>query len=362
MIPYFDLKAFNNQYRKEIEDAISKVLDTGWYILGREVDKFENAFANYVGTKYGIGVGNGLEALSLILKAYNTGIDDEVIVPANTYIASILAITQNGAVPVLVEANLADYNIDPCQIEKSITKKTKAIMVVHLYGQSADMEPILEIGKKYNLRIIEDCSQAHGAEYNGCRVGSLGDAAGFSFYPSKNLGALGDAGMVTTNDLELAKKIRALRNYGSREKYINMYKGENSRLDEIQAAILNVKLRYLDEENKKRNKIAQIYRQNIKNKKIVLPKARTDKNSHVWHIFAIRTKQRDKLQRYLLDNGIQTQIHYPIPPHKQEALKEFCQKKFPIAETIHSEVLSIPLNPTLTSHSIEYIIEKLEIF
>lgn len=362
MIPYFDLKHYNSQFRKEIENAVSTVLDSGQYILGKETGKFESDFSEYIGVKHCIGTGNGLEALSLILHAYNIGIGDEVIVPANTYIASILSITQNKAVPVLVDASLSSYNIDLYKIEESITKKTKAIMVVHLYGQSVEMDPILELGRKYDLKIIEDCAQAHGAKYKGLKVGSIGDAAGFSFYPSKNLGALGDSGMITTNDSKLAIKVRALRNYGSEEKYVNKYKGKNSRLDEIQAAILSVKLPFLDRDNKKRQEIAKIYKQKIKNKKIILPEIRNDNDSHVWHIFAVRSANRNELNKYLLDNGIQTLIHYPIPPYQQEAFKEYNWMKFPISQKIHSEVLSIPLNPNLSFDNINYIIDKLELF
>ncbi len=347
MITFLDLKQINAQYRTELIEACTKVIDSGWYIQGNECNEFEKEFAQYCSVKYAIGVANGLDALILILRAYkklkiiNDG--DEVIVPSNTYIASILAISENNLVPILVEPDINTYNIDVNKIEQSITSKTKAIMVVHLYGQAVEMTKILELGKKYNLKIIEDSAQAHGSydtQLNK-RVGNIGDASGFSFYPGKNLGALGDGGAVTTNDEELANTIRALGNYGSHKKYENIYKGINSRLDEIQAAMLRVKLRYLDNEIKKRKEIANYYLENIKNENIVLPSVTTDS---VWHLFVIRTNKRDELEKYLLDNDIQTLIHYPLAPHKQEAYKEWSSESFPVSEQIHQEVLSLPIS------------------
>ena len=370
-IPFLDLKAINFQYRDEILEAIKRVVDSGWYILGKEVEQFEQKFADYCGVKYCIGVGNGLDALRLIFRAYiELGFmteGDEVIVPANTYIASILSVSENHLTPVLVEPDINTYNIDANKIEEKITSKTKAILIVHLYGQNAYNEKIQKIADKYKLKVIEDSAQAHGAMYKNHRVGSLGDASGFSFYPGKNLGALGDAGAVTTNDDELAEVIRMIGNYGSHKKYENKYKGINSRLDEIQAAILSVKLKYLDKDNQKRREIAQYYCDNIKNDKIILPiqnskfKIQNFQN-HVWHQFIIRTRERDKLQKYLLENGIQTIIHYPIPPHKQNAYKEWNDFSLPITEKIHKEVLSLPINYNLSKSDTRYICEKINDF
>jgi dTDP-4-amino-4,6-dideoxygalactose transaminase len=347
MIPFLDLKGINAQYRAELIESCTKIIDSGWYVQGNECKEFDKEFARYCGTKYAIGVANGLDALILILRAYkelgimNDG--DEIIVPSNTYIASILAISQNNLVPVLVEPDINTYLIDPNKIEEKITSKTKAILPVHLYGQTCDMNKINEIAKKYNLKVIEDSAQSHGAFYKDKRSGNLGDASGFSFYPGKNLGALGDGGAVTTNDEELVNTIKALGNYGSHKKYENLYKGINSRLDEIQAAMLRVKLRYLDNEVEKRREIANYYLKNIKNDKLILPIVRAEDN-HVWHLFVIRTNKRDEFQKYLLDNGIQTLIHYPIPPHKQNAYKEWNNKNYPISEQIHDEVLSLPIS------------------
>ena len=365
MIPFLDLKKLNAQYRDELIEACTRVIDSGWYILGKEVEEFEKEFANYCGTKYAIGVGNGLDALTLILRAYKELVilsnGDEVIVPANTYIATILAITNNNLTPVLVEPNVDTYLIDPNKIEENITPKTKAIMVVHLYGQTCEMDKINEIAKKYNLKVIEDSAQSHGAYYKDKRSGNLADASGFSFFPGKNLGALGDAGAITTNDDQLVEVLKALRNYGSHKKYENIYKGVNSRLDEIQAAILRVKLKYLDEEIERRRKIARFYLENIKNDNIILPKVREDSN-HVWHLFVIRTEKRDKLQKYLLDKGIHTLIHYPIPPHKQVAYKEWNNKSYPITEKISKEVLSLPISGILTLEEAEKIVKVVNEF
>ncbi|MDX4048713.1 DegT/DnrJ/EryC1/StrS family aminotransferase [Aliarcobacter skirrowii] len=347
MIPFLDLKGLNAQYRAELIDACTRVIDSGWYIQGNECKEFDKEFAQYCGTKYAIGVANGLDALILILRAYkelgvmNDG--DEVIVPSNTYIASTLAISQNNLVPILVEPDINTYLIDQTKIEEKITSKTKAILPVHLYGQTCEMDKINEIAKKHNLKVIEDSAQSHGAFYENKRSGNLGDASGFSFYPGKNLGALGDGGAVTTNDEELANTIKALGNYGSHKKYENLYKGVNSRLDEMQAAMLRVKLKYLDEESNKRREIANYYLQNIKNDNIILPTVR-NQDSHVWHLFVIRTLKRDELQKYLSDNGIQTLIHYPIPPHKQDAYKELNNQRYEISEQIHNEILSLPIS------------------
>lgn len=358
MIKFLDLHKINERYRKQIDERIKAVLDSGWYLLGEQDKTFENNFAAYCGVKHCIGCANGLEALSLIIKGYGFGAGDEIIVPANTYIASILAITQNGCTPVLVEPDINTYNINPDLIEEKITSKTKAIMVVHLYGQAVQMEKIWQTAKKYNLKIIEDSAQAHGAIYQNKKTGNLGDASGFSFYPGKNLGCLGDGGCVTTNDDELAFKIRAIANYGSDYKYHHIFKGVNSRLDEIQAAVLDVKLKYLNEDNKRRRQIAKYYRENIKNKEIILPDTYNE-DSHVWHIFAIRTKERDRLQKYLEKNEIQTNIHYPVPPHKQECYKEWSHLSFPITEQIHREVLSLPMSPVLTDEESEKVVSVL---
>lgn len=365
MIPFLDLKVINAQYREELIEACTKVIDRGWYIQGTEHQEFEKEFAEYCGTKYCIGVANGLDALTLIIRAYKEmGVmkdGDEVIVPANTYIASILAISENNLTPVLVEPDIKTYNIDTNLIEEKITPKTKAIMAVHLYGQVADMDLINMIAKKYNLKVIEDSAQAHGAIYKSKRAGNLGDVSGFSFYPGKNLGALGDGGAVTTNDGTLANMIRTLGNYGSHKKYENIYRGINSRLDEIQAAMLRVKLRYLDNEIEKRREVASYYLNNIKNENIILPIFR-EVDNHVWHLFVIRTQRRDALQRYLLDNGIQSLIHYPIAPHKQEAYKEWNGESYLISEQIHSEVLSIPISPLQTVENTKKIVEVLNEF
>ncbi len=363
MIPFLDLKSVNAQHREELIEACTKVIDSGWYVQGNEHSEFEKEFAEYCGTKYSIGVANGLDALILILRAYKEmGImkdGDEVIVPSNTYIASILAISENNLVPILVEPDIDTYLIDPSKIEKKITDKTKAIMPVHLYGQTCQMDEINVIAKKYNLKVIEDSAQSHGAYYKDKCSGNLGDASGFSFYPGKNLGALGDGGAVTTNDEELASTIRALGNYGSQKKYENLYKGTNSRLDEMQAAMLRVKLRYLDNEIQKRKEITEYYLKNIKNKNIVLPTITTDS---VWHLFVIRTEKRDGLQKYLLDYGIQTLIHYPLPPHKQGAYKDWKDEIYPISEQIHDEVLSLPISGIQSLEDTKKIIEVINNF
>lgn len=356
MIKFLDLKKINHQYAEEINSAISEVLESGWYLLGEKNRKFESEFASYCGVKHCIGVANGLDAIRLILQAYDFKPGDEIIVPANTYIATILAITQNGLVPVLIEPDDATFNIDPERIEKSITSRTKAILPVHLYGQVADMNAIRPIAEKYGLKVIEDSAQAHGARLNNARTGSLGDAAAFSFYPGKNLGALGDGGAVTTNDDVLAKKVRAIANYGSIAKYQHVYKGLNSRLDEIQAAVLSIKLKYLDRDNQRRKDIAGMYLNGIVNKKIKLPLV-TDFSSHVFHLFVVRTRNRDGLQKYLEQNGIQTLIHYPLPPHKQQAYTELNDLELPITEKIHEEVLSLPVSPIMTDEEVNTVVE-----
>ena len=361
MINFLDLHKINERFRDKINKNITSVIDSGWYLQGSKNEQFCSNFAKYCGTKYALGVANGLDALRLIIKAYGFGVGDEIIVPANTYIASILAISDNGCTPVLVEPSINTYNIDQDLIEEKISKNTKAILVVHLYGQSVEMEEIWNIAKKYNLKVIEDCAQAHGAIYEGRRVGNLGDAAGFSFYPGKNLGAMGDAGAITTNNKDLYEKCKALANYGSHKKYNNLYKGLNSRLDEIQAAILDVKLEELDNDNEKRCEVARYYLDNIKNDLLTLPKA-YDEKAHVWHVFAVRTKERDRFQEYLSQNGIQTIIHYPIPPHKQEAYKEWNELSFPITEQIHSSIISIPISQVMADEDVEYIVKVINNF
>ena len=355
MITFLDLKNINQQYRNELIAACTRVIDSGWYIDGKELEHFEENFAEYCGTQFAIGVANGLDALILTLRAWKElgklQDGDEVIVPSNTYIASILAITANNLTPVLVEPNIATYNIDPIKIKEAITAKTKVILPVHLYGQLAEMPEIMQIAKQHNLLVLEDSAQSHGAMLDGKKAGNWGDAAGFSFYPGKNLGALGDAGAVTTDDAELADMIKALRNYGSHEKYKNLVPGVNSRLDEMQAAMLDVKLNYLDQETSHRRKIANIYLQGITNPLITLPLDDTDAENysqHVWHLFVVRTPHREALQKYLAENGVQTLIHYPIPPHKQQAYQEWNDLSYPIAEKIHREVISLPMSPTLS--------------
>lgn len=415
MIKFLDIRKITESFEPALTEAVQRVIRRGWFLLGEEVAAYEKEYAEYIGSKHCIGVANGLDALRLIFRAYiETGVmkeGDEVIVPANTYIASILAITENRLKPVLVEPDINTYNLDISLVENHITERTKAIMVVHLYGRACWSEELEQIAKKHNLKIIEDNAQAAGAfyvpEFQSSRVsksetlepwnpgtlkrtGSLGHAAGHSFYPGKNLGALGDAGAVTTDDDELASVIRAIANYGSSKKYVNDYKGINSRLDEIQAAVLRVKLPRLDSDNQKRREIAQFYLDNIKNPDIVLPhfnssgfrvqgsalddterKTRNPERetlnakhfrpqpsalSHVWHLFVIRHPRRDELQKYLADNGIQTLIHYPIPPHKQKAYKEWNQLLLPITEKIHNEVLSLPISQVMNDNEVEEVV------
>jgi dTDP-4-amino-4,6-dideoxygalactose transaminase len=362
MIKFLDLQKITKKNSEEIKEAVNRVIDSGWYLLGNEVKRFEEYFAAYCGVKHTIGVANGLDALRLIFRAYiEMGImkeGDEVIVPANTYIASILAITDSKLIPVLVEPNIETYNIDVKKIGESITAKTKAILIVHLYGQCAYNDDIQSICNQYNLKIIEDNAQAQGAVYNSKFTGALGDAAGTSFYPGKNLGAFGDAGAVTTNDDDLCSIIRALANYGSKFKYVNDYAGLNSRLDEIQAAILSVKLKYLNDDTERRRDIARLYLNNIRNSKIILPLI-VSEVGHVWHLFVIRTGNRRELQEYLLKKEIQTLIHYPIPPHKQRAYKDLNTLSFPITEKIHNEVLSLPMSPMMTDEEVNKVINAL---
>lgn len=365
MINFLDLKAITAIYSTQIHEAVKRVIDSGWYLQGRENENFERNYAKYIGTKYCIGVANGLDALRLILKSYiEMGVikvGDEIIVPANTYIASILAITDNQLVPVLVEPDINTYQIDDNLIEAAISEKTRAIMIVHLYGQCSYSEKIAHICQKYNLKLIEDNAQAHGCMYNGRVTGSFGDAAGHSFYPGKNLGALGDGGAVTTNDEELATILRALANYGSIQKYICQYQGLNSRLDEIQAAILDVKLKYLDHDTQKRKNIARYYIENIKHPDIILPQI-TDWNAHVFHLFTIRCSRRDELQTYLTEEGVQTLIHYPIPPHKQLCYSDMNNLSLPVTEKIHQEELSLPISPVMTDSEVSEVVRLVNLF
>jgi dTDP-4-amino-4,6-dideoxygalactose transaminase len=362
MVKFLDLQKITQKNAAEIKAAVNRVIDSGWYLQGTEVKEFEKNFSAYSHVDHTIGVANGLDALRLILRAYmEMGImeeGDEVIVPANTYIASILAITDNRLIPVLVEPDLNTYNIDASKIEEAITPRTRAIMIVHLYGQCAYNEEIQQICNKYSLKLVEDNAQAQGAMFNSKPTGSLGDAAGTSFYPGKNLGAFGDAGAVTTNDPILAEMVRTLANYGSKVKYINDYAGLNSRLDEIQAAILDVKIKYLDADTQRRREIALRYIKEITNPKIILPTV-VNSSGHVWHLFVIRTENRIALQEYLLKNGIQTLIHYPIPPHQQKAYIELNCFSFPVTEKIHNEVLSLPISQVMTDEEVEKVILSL---
>lgn len=362
-IPFVSFEPMHQEMDEQIKDALLRVYCKNWYIRGEEVEKFEKSFAQYCGVKYCIGCGNGLDALYLILKAYGIGDGDEVIVPSNTFIATALAVTYTGAKPVFVEPNLLDYTIDPNKIEKKITKRTKALMAVHLYGQTADMKAVNAVALKYNLKVIEDAAQAHGAEYYGKKAGSLGDAAGFSFYPGKNLGALGDAGAVLTNDEILADKIRALGNYGSDYKYHHIYAGTNSRLDEIQAAVLYEKLKYLDKWNAFRNKVANRYLKEIKNPKIILPVV-SEGRKHVWHVFAVRMDNRQEFETYLKKNGIETNIHYPTPIHLQGAYAGLGlgEGDLPLAEKIAKTEISLPMYYGMTDQQIESIINVINKF
>ena len=360
MIPFLEFARLNAPYKQQLMDAVSEVIDAGHYILGEKVAEFEKQFAAYTGTRHAIGVGNGYDALALIFRAYQElgvmGPGDEVLVPSNTYVATILAVTHNRLVPILVEPDLYTYNIDPALLEASITPKTKAVLAVHLYGQVAYSAEMQSIADKHGLKIIEDSAQAHGAVPNGKRAGSLGNASGFSLYPSKPLGAVGgDAGIVTTDDDDLAAVIAALRNYGSKEKYRNIYQGLNSRLDEIQAAMLLVKLWHLDETNAMRRRIAWRYRTEITNPRITLPSARNEE-SHVWHLFVTRTHRRDAFREHLASCGVGSLIHYPIPPHKQVAYRDLGDRSYPLTEELHDTVLSIPLHHLLDDAEVTTIV------
>ena len=365
MIEFLSLKSVNAQYQQELKDACARVIDSGWYIMGNELTLFEAEFSAYCGTKHVIGVANGLDALILVLRAWKElgklKAGDEVIVQANTYIASVLAITENDLVPVLVEPNADTYNLDPALVRAAITSHTKAILPVHLYGQLSPMPELMAIAKEYDLLVLEDCAQAHGAEINGKRAGNWGDAAGFSFYPGKNLGALGDAGVVTTNNDELAQTLKALRNYGSHKKYENLYQGVNSRLDEIQAAMMRVKLPYLEKETVRRQEIARLYRAGISNPLVTLPQVETE-SAHVWHLFVVRTEVREQLQQWLTGQGVQTLIHYPIPPHQQQAYPQFRDYQLPLTEQIHQQVISLPMDPTMSDEAVVKVIDAVNGF
>ena len=363
MIKYLDLKRINDLHDAELREAVNRVLDSGWYLKGEATRQFETHYAEYIGSSYCVGCGNGLDALTLILRAYiELGVmqeGDEVIVPANTFIASILAITACGLKPVLVEPRLDTLQINDSLIEQAVTPRTRAVMIVHLYGFCAYTERIADICRRHDLKLIEDNAQAHGCLFEGRRTGSLGDAAGHSFYPGKNFGALGDAGAVTTDDQQLAEVVRALGNYGSYQKYVHDYQGRNSRIDELQAAMLDVKLKYLDSENHRRQEIASLYINKVKNPLIRLPKP---DESCVWHIFPVFCERRDELQRYLLSHGVETQIHYPTPPHKQKCYKSWAQQSYPITEQIHAQELSIPCNQVLQNEDVCLIIDLLNRF
>lgn len=366
MVDFLDLRAVNAQYRDELINAFSDVLDSGWYIAGAALERFEHEFSHFTGSKHCIGVANGLDALILTLRAWkelgrlNEG--DEVIVPANTYIASVLAITENGLTPVFVEPDVTSFNLDPAAVERAITPRTKAILAVHLYGQLADMGSLTALAKEHGLLVLEDAAQAHGATIDGTKSGCWGDAAGFSFYPGKNLGALGDGGAITTDDDDLAQTLRALRNYGSHQKYKNLYKGVNSRLDELQAAVLTVKLRDLDNQTNRRRAVAKAYREGMSNPLIALPHCPVEEG-HVWHLFVVRCTRRNELKDHLQALGVQTLVHYPIPPHKQEAYAaEYSALELPVTEAIHEEVLSLPISPVMTSDDILAVIDAVNSF
>jgi len=366
MIPFLNLKKINAQYSDDLKEACSRVIDSGWYLMGEELKTFENDFANYCDTDFSVGVANGLDALTLTLRAWKElgkiKDGDEVIVQANTYIASLLAITENNLIPVLVEPNELTFNLCPEVVRKAITAKTKVILPVHLYGQVSPMAGLMVIAEKHDLLVLEDCAQAHGAIINGKKAGSWGHAGAFSFYPGKNLGALGDAGAVTTSNEALAKTIRALGNYGSYKRYENIYQGVNSRLDEIQAAMLSVKLKHLSGQINARRKIANAYLDGISNPALILPQVEKQEG-HVWHLFVIKTIKRNELSRYLLDKGINTIIHYPIAPHNQEAyIGKIRHSDLPLTEKLHDTVLSLPIDPTMSPDDVNYIIEAINEF
>jgi len=360
MIEYENLFLLNEPFMESYKESFSDSLDKGWFILGNKVSTFETEFAAYCGSKYGAGLASGLDALVLALKYFDFPEGSEVIVPSNTYIATILAIYNNGLVPVLVEPDISTYNIDPLKIEEKITSRTKAIMVVHLYGKSCEMHPIMDLSKKYELKVIEDCAQSHGAAYKGKKTGTFGDFGAFSFYPTKNLGALGDGGALLSNDFDAITKIKALRNYGCHEKYYNNYIGINSRLDEIQAGFLSVKLAHLDAINTHKKKLAKLYQEGLK-ADFILPVVQDDFED-VYHIYAVRHTERDRLRAHLLANNIRTEIHYPVPPHEQNALKERLKGAFPISETIHQTTISLPISFYHTTFQVEEVIEKMNAF
>lgn len=366
MVKYLDLKKINDSFELELSEAVARVVRSGWYLFGKEVETFEQRFARYCGVGYCVGVGNGLDALTLIFMAYvsmgRMKAGDEVIVPANTYIASILAVMRAGLRPVLCEPEWDTCNIDPGKVENLISERTKAVMVVHLYGRVCRMDEISRTARKNGLLVVEDCAQAHGAVYRGVKAGALGDAAGFSFYPGKNLGALGDAGAVTTGDKDLAERVRMLANYGSSAKYVHPYVGINSRLDELQAAVLNVKLGRLDEDNEHRRKVACRYMKEITNPKVVLPQMATEADAHVFHIFTIFTPGRDRLREHLEHCGVQSLVHYPIPPHRQGALSAYASLSLPVTERIHREELSLPMSPLLTDEEINSVVTAVNTF
>lgn len=366
MIKFLDLREINNSYGNALKEAAGRVIDSGWYLNGTENEQFEAKLSAFTGSPHAVGVANGLDSLRLILRGYiELGVlqeGDEVIVPANTYIASILAITDNRLKPVLVEPSIETYNINTDLIEQAITPRTKAIMIVHLYGRAVWDEKIESIAHRYGLKVIEDNAQAIGASYNGIRTGNLGDAAGFSFYPGKNLGALGDSGAVTTKDPQLAKAVRTLANYGSERKYINIYQGLNSRMDEIQAAMLSVKIDFTESENEARRRIAEYYTANITNPAIILPAQPQNSPEHVYHLFVIRTVYREQLQKHLNDCGVQTLIHYPTPPHKQECYNQWNELSLPVTEQISREVLSLPISPVMSIDDVKTVVDAVNSF
>lgn len=365
MIKFYDLQKITQQHAEEYKAAMERVIDSGWFLQGKETERFEQHYAEYIGTKHCIAVANGLDALTLIIRGYKElGVfadGDEIIVPANTYIATILAITRNNLVPVLVEPTWGDLEIDVDRVEEAITERTRGIMTVHLYGRLAYSERLQEICKRHNLKLMEDCAQSHGCVWKGIKTGALGDAGAHSFYPGKNMGAMGDAGAVTTDDDKLASVIRALGNYGSEKKYVFKYEGMNSRMSEVDAAVLDVKLKYLDEDNRKRQELAAYYYENISNPLIQLP-LRTDDSRNVYHQFPVFCEKRDELQQYLAERGIQTLIHYPIPPHKQECYSEWNDRSYPVTERIHAQELSIPMSPVITENERLEIVEALNSF
>lgn len=360
-VPFLDLKSINLRFRDELHEAMDRVLNSGWVILGKETEAFEQEFAAWCGVRHCIGVGNGLEALHLVLRAWDIGAGDEVIVPSNTYIATWLAASYAGATPVPVEPDPRTYNLDPARIEAAVTSRTKAIIPVHLYGQAADMDPIMALAEKHGLKVLEDAAQGHGALYHGRMTGNLGHAAAFSYYPGKNLGAIGDAGAVTTNDDALAARIRSLRNYGSKVKYVNDEKGFNSRLDELQSAFLRVKLKYLDEDNQSRIDLAAYYTQQLQDTSLVLPYV-PDWAKPTWHLYIVRSHKRDALQRHLKEFGVDTLIHYPIAPHRQAAYREFASLSLPLAEQLSGEVLSLPLTPHMDRSEQDAVVAAIKSF